>query len=185
QPTCRQLAALALRADLDQIMSTSRPGSLIQILDDVFDRLDQMAQDSDVRILVYSEPRRVVVFDSADSLEAGTTLNGTIEDYPITQRFMRNIIVPIASGIAGSFVDKGQEWLFFGLSRLRSLRGESYYILFADPRPTQSLQDALTEFGTELLPLLAQAAVVGMLVALALAILISRSIAQPLQTVAK
>ena len=185
QPTWRQLAALALSADLDQIMSTSRPGSLIQSLDDVFDRLDQLAQDRDVRILVYSEPRRVVLFDSADSLEAGTTLNGTIEDYPITQRFMRNIIVPIASGIAGSFVDKGQEWLFFGLSRLRSLRGESYYILFADPRPTQSLQDALTEFGTELLPLLAQAAVVGMLVALALAILISRSIAQPLQTVAK
>src|SRR5690606_41567125 len=126
QPTWRQLAALALSADLDQIMRTSRPGSLIQSLDDVFDRLDQLAQDSDVRILVYSEPRRVVLFDSADSLEAGTTLNGTIEDYPITQRFMRNIIVPIASGIAGSFVDKGQEWLFFGLSRLRSLGGGSY-----------------------------------------------------------
>jgi signal transduction histidine kinase len=87
--------------------------------------------------------------------------------------------------IAGNFYEAGREWLVFGMPALRSIQGETYYLLFADPRRTQSLQGALSEFGTELLPLLLQAAVVGLLVAVALAILISRSIARPLQTVAQ
>lgn len=185
QPTWQQLASLALSSDLDRVLSNARGGPLLQSLDDVLAQLEQLAQQSDVRILVFSDPSRQVLFDSADSLTVGTPLNGTVEDFPVTQRVVRNILLPVVDSVAGSFVDAGQEWLFFGLPVLRSLRGENYYVLFADPRPTQSLQDALTEFGTELLPLLAQAAVVGMVVAVALAIIISRSIAQPLQTVAK
>lgn len=186
QPTWQQLAYLALSLDIDQMMVTARTQRPWQLpsLNDVADQLTQVAQEQDIRVLVVSFPSQLALFDSAGSLESGEPLNGEIEDYPVTRQVMRNVFVPVDS-VAGSFVDAGQEWLFFGFPAFRSLRGERYYILFTDPRPTQSLQDALSEFGTEILPMLLQAAVVGLLVAVALAILISRSIARPLQTVAK
>jgi signal transduction histidine kinase len=186
QPTWQQLAYLALSLDIDQIVANARSQRLLPLpsLNTVADQLSQVADERSIRILVMNSPNQRVLFDSDGSIEPGTAINGSFQDFPVTRQVMRNIFVPVDS-IAGSFIDSGQEWLFFGLPALRSLRGERYYVLFADPRPTQSLQDALSEFGTEILPMLLQAAVVGLLVAVVLAVLISRSIARPLQNVAR
>jgi signal transduction histidine kinase len=185
QPTWQQLASLALSSDSERIISNARIGPLLRSLDEIAAQLEQLAQQREVRILVFSLPSRLVLLDSANSITVGTPLNGEVESFPVTQRFVRNVFRTCGDCVAGSFVDSEGDWLYFGRPAFDPLLGETYYILFADPRPTQSLQDALSEFGTELLPLLAQAAVVGLLVAVALAIIISRSIARPLQTVAK
>ena len=58
-------------------------------------------------------------------------------------------------------------------------------LLVAEPRPTVTLQSALGEFSRALLPPLLQAALVGLIVAMVLAYLVSRGIARPLQHLAK
>lgn len=184
QSTWQQLAYLALDLDIDQLVGGARPMRGLPTLNTVTEQLTQIAEERDVRILVISSPSQLMLYDSSSRFESGAAFHAAIEDYPVTRQLVRNVFVPV-EGIAGSFIDSSQEWLFVGLPALRSLRGERYYILIADPRPTQSLQDALSAFGTEILPMLLQAAVVGLLVAIVLAILISRSIARPLQTVAK
>jgi signal transduction histidine kinase len=185
QPTWERLASLVLSLDLEQVIADARgPLGRLPRLDDVTAELTQLAEDSDVRAMIVSRPTQLVLFDSASEFGRGAPLPGEIQPYPITQRVMR-IYLPVVDSVAGSFVSTGQEWLFFGLPIQPVFQGEAYYILFAVPRPTQSLQDALSEFGTELLPMLLQAAVVGLLVAVALAVIISRGIARPLQTVAR
>ena len=66
-----------------------------------------------------------------------------------------------------------------------ALRGEDVYTIFADQAETQSFRQSLNEYWPELAPVLIQATCVGLLAALILSALISRSIARPLQDVAQ
>ena len=186
QPTWDDLANLALNIDIDDLINEARTGTLLPVppLNAVTDLLGNLAQTQSVRILVVTLPNQLVLYDSAGNFERGEELSGEVQDYPVAVRSARRYFQPIVDSVVGNFYESGREWLTFGMPALRSIQGETYYLLFADPRPTQSLQGALTEFGTELLPLLLQAAVVGLIAAVVLAFLISNSIARPLQTVA-
>lgn len=87
--------------------------------------------------------------------------------------------------VRGIFSDAGNDWLFVGLQSIRQPDDDTANVLlFANPRPRQSLQAALSEFGTELAPLFLQAGIIGLIVAIISAGWITRSITRPLQTVA-
>ncbi len=86
--------------------------------------------------------------------------------------------------LAGSFRDPdGSAWLFIGLS-LGPARDASTTIVLAQPRPRQSLGEALNEFAQALGAPLLQAALAGALAAALMALAISRHIAAPLQAIA-
>jgi signal transduction histidine kinase len=188
QPTWDDLATLALSINLDDVINQARSGTLLPVprLGAVTELLGDLARAQSVRILLVTFPNQLVLYDSGSAFERGDRLSGEVHDYPVVVRSTRQYFQPpMVNSVAGNFYESGREWLVFGIPALRSLQGETYYLMFADPRPTQTLQGALSEFGTELLPLLLQAAVVGLLVAVALAFFISRGIARPLQTVAQ
>jgi signal transduction histidine kinase len=145
--------------------------------------LTNLAESVDTRIIVANMTDRVIIYDSSGALPVGQPFVGDVQSYSIPLELQRRRY-GASSAVAGRFIQAGQEWLFVGVDVL-GLRGDTFTIAFTEPRPTQSLQDALTEFGTEILPLLAQASLVGLLIAVILAVLITRSIAAPLQRVAK
>ena len=72
----------------------------------------------------------------------------------------------------------------FRQQRFPDWQGSDDLWLLAEPRPTVSLQETLSVFGSALAPSLLQAGVAGILIAILLAAIISRTIAQPLQRLA-
>ncbi|HVU10779.1 MAG TPA: HAMP domain-containing sensor histidine kinase [Phototrophicaceae bacterium] len=187
-PTYEQLATLAVNINLRQVLDNAgfnRPFPTQSNLDSLTTALTKISSDRGVRILLVNIDDDSVLYDSAGVFSQNDTLKDQTENYVIPPTITRNLLVSI-SAVRGSFTDpkSNSAWLFVGIESLRQ-RQNTYALLFADPQPTETLQDALTEFGTQLFPLLVQAAVVGLVIAILLAILITRSIARPLQTVAK
>lgn len=145
--------------------------------------LHSLAEATELRVLLIdlSEPPRVR-FDSSGLLEASAPL-----------RLRRDLTVggllpPPGRGrpevIAGSFREAdGVEWLFIGLPPGRP-RGVSQALVLASPQPRQTLGEALNEFGAALGAPLLQAALAGALAAIVLSLLVSRTIAGPLQQIA-
>jgi two-component system, OmpR family, sensor kinase len=123
------------------------------------------------------------VYDSAASLGSAVAFTGTINAYSIPAELQRGEYGQV-NALGGSFIEGGTEWLYIALDSLQ-MRADSYYVAFAAERPRQTLQDALADFGTEVFPLLTQAALASLVIAVALATLISRSIARPMQNMAQ
>ncbi|MEP7292867.1 MAG: ATP-binding protein [Chloroflexota bacterium] len=184
EQTYQQLATLAVSINLRDVLGFNLIFPTQRDLNNLTVSLSQIAADRQVRILLVDTEDQRVLYDSTRGYEQNEHLNGRLENYIIPAAIARNLFTGI-NALRGSFTDPdGEDWLFVGIESLRQ-RQNTYALLFADPRPTQTLQDALSQFGTELFPLLVQAAVVGLGIAVLLAVLITRSIAHPLQTVAK
>ena len=161
------------------------------LLGRVHELLDVFARTRDVRSLHVrlsgDGPR--ALHDSAGKFESGELI-------PLRGEAYRNekLAKALGRGIEqffGGFVDPdGGEWLYGGVmfGQQRAFGGRfanNDLWLLAEPQPTISLQATLAVFGNALAAPLAQAGIVGIVVAVALAALISRTIAQPLQRVAK
>lgn len=205
EPTYEQMGAMlpGLRE-----LNIGENSSLLQT------RLNDFADERGARILIVrlrDEDERVqVVYDSSDVYKPGDVpriaLDERYSSRRLEQLFQRNVQGDEPSTrirvIFGQLSDPdGERWLFAGITpetmveRLRSsrpfalpnrLRGtENIALLIAEPRPTASLQAVLTDFSGSLLPPLLQALLVGGVIALLLAFLISRSIAKPLQALAE
>lgn len=145
-------------------------------------RLQSLAQENNMRVMVVNTLLKSVSYDSAGVYPlAGNTLELLI-DNTFDARQYRTWIPEMASAIFGSFTDNEKtSWLFIGLQV--GVTGEA--IIMADVRPNRSLQSTLEQFGAPLgIPLL-QSALIGLLVALVLATIISGTIAQPLQQLAR
>ncbi|MBC8171204.1 MAG: HAMP domain-containing histidine kinase [Anaerolineae bacterium] len=145
-------------------------------------RLQTLAQENTMRVMVVNTLLKTVSYDSAGIYPvAGETLDLLIDNNYDARQY-RNWIPEMASSIFGSFVDNEQKsWLFIGLQV--GATGEA--IIMADLRPNRSLQSTLEQFGPPLgIPLL-QSAIIGLIVALVLATIISGTIARPLQQLAK
>ncbi len=147
------------------------------------DLLQTLAAATEVRTLVFDisgTPR--VLFDSSGVQAPGAELELRIEEgtgnaLQIPGRLRRDII-------AGSFSDPdGGAWLFIGMFSGRE-HDAAQAIVLARPQPRQTLSDALKEFGTALGSPLLQAALTGALVAVVMALIVSRTIAGPLQHIA-
>jgi len=193
EPLYQRLATLAFNMNLSEVAALSRPPpgrgyfNPDARFETLVNTLAELADDNNVRLLLVDVDSEFVLFDSASVLPNGTPFEGRLEPYAIPaaiqQRGNASQIGTI-DAVRGLFVDPdSSEWLFVGLEALRQNQQTSA-LLFADLRPQKSLQDSLSEFGTELLPILAQAALVSLVVAVIFAGVISRSVAEPLQTVA-
>ncbi len=186
EPVYQQLAAIALQVDpLQLLLDSWRPGLLRnpeESLATIGDELSTLATEQNVRVLITNLSDRSVVYDSTGRLE-GDQLFANIQNYRFPAELRRGMYATI-DALGGSFVDDNREWLFVGISGLQ-VQGDQYYVLFADTRPVRTLQEALSDFGTEILPLLAQAVLISVVIAVGLSWIISRSIARPLQTMSK
>lgn len=142
------------------------------------------AMDSSVRwlILVGSS----VIGDSAGYFSQGDQLT-LIYDLDYVPPYPERQIVLRSGARFGEFTDTdGTRWLYVATEHnlrynLQSVRAT---ILLADVPSTRSLQGVLAELGMALFTPLLQSAVLGLVVAVILASLISRTIAGPLQAFA-
>jgi two-component system, OmpR family, sensor kinase len=126
-----------------------------------------------------------VVYDSAGLFTEQTLLYITPDNY--VNMALQKSMPPAFHQVYGSFRNTDQqEWLFGGVTRdPRARQSFEIWTVMAEPRPTVSLQEALNDFSTALLPPLLQASCVGLLVALTMAILMTRILARPLQALAR
>ena len=192
EATYLRLASVALSVDLNTVIadavfnaprSTSAWGALAG-------EFDQVAEDRNIRILIVRGANRRVIYDSAGVYTAQQFFDATIENYDIPTAVQRGLLTRFTSinAIRGTFDNPtdNSEWLFVGLQSIRTGGGQgASAILFADPRPSQSFQEALSDFGAELTMPLLQAGIIGLIIAALLAGWITRGITQPLQNVAK
>lgn len=190
QPTYQKLAAIAqsgLRNITSQLGNVTTRERLAAVL-------TEFAQDNNVRVLFVTDLENGpndsiwgrVFFDTSERTAAGDRLSFRLEPTYAIASFQQALqaLTRRTQGVFGGFSDAqdGQEeWLFTGLINLRPDEGTAF--LFATERPTQSFQQTLAEFGSALLMPLMQSAGIGFLIALGLAVYISRTIAQPLQAV--
>ncbi|MDZ4769965.1 MAG: HAMP domain-containing sensor histidine kinase [Chloroflexota bacterium] len=202
EPTLERLATFAVNINLRDLLRESnfrlfRPNEAD--FADLSRVLDGVATEYEVRMLLVSMGDRAVLYDSAAIYARGTILSGEVQAYRVPAAITNRLYAQV-DAIGGSFTDPadGQEWLFVGIEGFKRegaapgmgsgdrapIRESTHALIYADLRPQQTLQDALTDFGAELFPLLAQGALVGIVIAVIVAGLIARSIARPLQTLA-
>ncbi len=191
EPTFERLAALTQGLNYIDFLADIPVDRDSQILHErVHELLAVFARTRNVRTLhiqVTADGTRVV-YDSSGSYKAGAPVNLLRDGYK--NRQLEKVLSRGSEQFFGRFHDpSGGEWLYCGVmfGRLRQLdrqRNGDLWLL-AEPRPTVSLQETLAVFGNALAPPLLQAGVAGILFAVLLAALISRTIAQPLQRLAK
>ncbi len=191
EPTFERLAALTQGLNYIDFIADIPVDRNSQILQErVHDLLAVFAQTRNVRTLQVrlSADGTRVVYDSSGSYRAGDAIQLHGEGYK--NRQLQKVLSRGSEQFFGRFLDpSGGEWLYgavmFGRPRHLERQPASDLWLLAEPRPTVSLQETLAVFGNALAPPLLQAGVVGILFAVLLAALISRTIAQPLQRLAR
>ncbi|MGQ9909912.1 MAG: sensor histidine kinase [Candidatus Flexifilum sp.] len=193
--TFRQLAEIAADLPLRRLWTNAAGRRLLPIeqqIQDLAANLRAFADDHGVRLLLFNQDTRLLLWDSAGTYLRGQTVRASFQPYPLPEGLpVRGPGIPggliQATALAGVLLNPdNSEWLFVGLETLISrLLEQNYLLVLAVPRPTLNLGAALRAFGTDVMPVLMQAFVVGLLIALLLAGVISRSIAQPLLNVAR
>jgi signal transduction histidine kinase len=147
--------------------------------------MDGFATTRRVRVmwLTQIDDTTLVLYDSADIFPRQTDIIVNNERFfsdSLEQTLQRG-----AGQIYGSFVNPDNtQWLYAGVTRDMNIirrREVRSVFLVAEPAPTVSLGAALAEFSGSILPAMAQATVVALLLALVMAALISRSLVQPLR----
>jgi signal transduction histidine kinase len=181
----RRLAPVALSVNYRELLSGTRMGvvSLPEALRLIGDGLRQVADERGVRILLIKAPEQVVWFDSSGSLPIGAVFPGVLTPYTLPSTLLRGDFADQLDVVAGTTQLDGAEWRYLGISAF-ALRGENVFAVFAEPGEPQSIRQSLADTLPDLGPVLMQALCVGLLAAIFLSALISRSIARPLQDVA-
>ena len=194
EPTYERLAALARGLNLPRFMAElPRNANSVYIQKQIPEFLAGFAESRNVRTLQVQwtlDGATIVLYDSADHYERGQMISLLVDTNYYNDQ-LGKVLLRGVDQIFGGFSDAdGREWLYAGVlfPRQRSIFGqvwEDNLWILAEPRPTVSLQVALSDFGNALAPPLIQAGIVGIVFAIILAALISRTIAKPLQRVAR
>ena len=196
EPTYERLATLARGLDLRRFVAElPRNANLVYIQQQIPEFLAGFAESRDVRTLQIQWTREgapAVLYDSAAHYGFGQMINLLVDTSYRNDQLDKALLRGLDQ-IFGGFADPdGREWLYAGVlfprqpfifGQVREVWEDNLW-LFAEPRPTISLQEALADFGNALAPPLIQAGIVGIVFAVILAALISRTIAKPLQRVA-
>lgn len=187
-PTYNRLAAL---------MQGLSPRSLVQDTgrtfldgDEFRTIMDDFAATRNVRVLWVSlqEDQPRIIYDTDNIFVGDAMIQFTMETF--TSPRLEQVLLPRFHQVYGSFDNPtGEQWLFGGIVVNPPERGLGSRInanmwVLAEPRPTVSLQEVLSDFGHALLLPILQAGLVGLAVSVLLAYLTSRNIARPLQSVA-
>lgn len=185
QQTYQRLAAIAqtfpLRELVGQGSGFNSPRERQQMLET---ELTELAAERDVRIIIVSTRNNGVLYDSAGTLETAQTVDLVREPYTLPDPFRRGLGSHVEV-VFGRFEDTSGEWLFTGLVATMMQSASGAALLFADPLRPQSLQQALADFSSALALPLCQSALIGLVFAVVLAIVGSRTVARPLQGLAK
>ncbi len=189
QQTYRDLTTIAA-ANARSVLDLVRPRLLNRNelpLQTVIDELETLTNNTGVRTLILSAEGQLVVFDSAQVLTAGSPLALTVDTEAEAPSLSPNFQPMGQRGRTrfyyGSFWESDLEWLFMAVEN-SGLNAPGNVLLFADPRPDQSLRGVLESLGPSLIRPVLQAAGIGFVVAIVMAAVISRTIAQPLQQIA-
>jgi two-component system OmpR family sensor kinase len=140
--------------------------------------LSSAAETRDVRTLLVSNDG-YVYFDSAGTLREGTHITETER----ASLLPANRVLVANSLVKGRFLDPdGKEWLFVAqpARRLGAMRPESLLVMVAAPVPHASLKQVFNLFGDTFFVPLLQAGLIGLVIAVGLSVLISGSVARPL-----
>ncbi|HEX3053581.1 MAG TPA: HAMP domain-containing protein, partial [Aggregatilineaceae bacterium] len=141
------------------------------------------AETRDVRALLMTNDGRVF-FDSADMFARGTTI-AEVERAPL---------VPVTRGqlnglMRGRFLNPdGSEWLFVAQPVRRfmgNMQPQTPLIVMAEPVPRASLRQVFDTFGDTFFVPLLRAGLIGLLIAISLALVISSSVARPLNRMSR
>jgi signal transduction histidine kinase len=147
----------------------------------IINLLDRFAEAREVRVLIIDlkpDAPNKVQYDSAGVFQREEEIRLRLDSYRVVRIGPNQL--PNVITLFGLFDDNGTEWLFSGAANI-DLNGQIFTILIADIRPTQSLQQVLADMDNALLPPILQAGSIGLIIALTLAVFISRTIAHPLQ----
>ena len=193
-PTYTELAAMLQGLTSRNIVPTLINADSRFVTNRLHEELGNFAAVNDIRVLIVGggrgrQPR--ILYDSHNQY----TERAHLVLQEVSYSSARLLRAPRPGGattrqIFGSSTDAdGTEWLmagveWSGVDVIRE-RGATVMLVVADQQPTASLQDTLNEFSSSLLPALLQAGVVGLIVAVVLALITSRSIARPLQSLSK
>jgi signal transduction histidine kinase len=143
--------------------------------------LADFAETREVRVLIMRfrpEEASLVLYDSDETLERGDMLPIHMDNYRLPPS--QYPFSPQGNLIFGSFGDDGEEWLFTGIGGT-GITEQNATVMIATVRPTQSLQGALADYNSAVIPPLLRAGAIGLVVAVLFAFFITRTIAQPLQ----
>ena len=171
----------ALTADVSQDATRTRPRN-----NAVISSLDTFADTNEVRVLMIAiEDNRIVVLHDTDgAFESQNTIPLRLDPNYRAQR-VSSPFPNVEIGFGKFYNPDESEWLYAGVYITRVRDVDAIALIVAEPRTTKSLQGVLGEFGSSFLVPLLQAGLVGGIIAFILAFLTARSIAQPLQQLAK
>lgn len=154
------------------------------------ERLAEFAENSGVRVmaLLLMRGRVNVLYDSDSTYQRGDRIVlSEYEDYrnATLARWEASPALPLQQ-IHGGFRDDddNSNWLYSGIA-LVSDGNSGLLFMVTEPRPVRSLQTTLVNFGQTLFVPVAQAALIGLLIAVVLATVISRTIARPLRALSE
>lgn len=184
EPTYNRLAAIVQGINIRDLLEEFAPDE--QRIPDDFSKvvtlLDGFASTRNVRVMWLANiaNEQIVLYDTAGKFATQSDI--VINNEQFFSENLAQTLSPNSQQLYGSFTDPdGKEWLFGGITRPARLRNNVRSIfVVAEPRPTVSLREVLTQFSSSILPPLAQASAVGIVIALAMAAFISRSFVQPL-----
>ncbi len=191
EPAYERLAALTQGLNYIDFIADMPFDSNSRFLQGRIDELlDIFARTRSVRTLqIRVAPQGThVIYDSAGVFQSGQRI--TLQRARYQDDRLAKVLTRGGEQFFGGFADpSGDEWVYGGVmyrqQRLQDRQRPDDLWLLAEPKPTISLQATLAVFSSALAPPLVQAGVVGIVIAIVLAALISRNIAQPLQRLAK
>ncbi|MBI5668687.1 MAG: HAMP domain-containing histidine kinase [Chloroflexi bacterium] len=168
-----ELNLAGLSADTRPLLQRLAQGRLLAQLND-------FAATNAVRLLGVNMDQQTVLFDTAEKFQRGDPLPLNRQAYALPL-YLRRFLPVQSEPVFGSFTDAdGSEWLFSGLIVIRQNQ-ERNALLLADPRPPQTWDAVREQFRDNLARPLVQAGLVGVVIAVLLAAIISRNVARPLQ----
>jgi signal transduction histidine kinase len=150
-------------------------------------QLEEFSTENSVRTLVLDLDTGGVIFDSSGTFAEEELVNvrpdpDNLGVLPTGLRLTAES--SLLQVTPGSFDDRdGSVWLFVGVIAPRQTGGE-VMLMYAAPQPTQTLRAALEEFGSALGRPIMQAAFMGLVIAVFMAVIVSRTIARPLLHIA-
>lgn len=165
--------------DLTSEFQQSRLRDLTQLPE----RLTAFAEENEVRVLMVGLERNAILVDTSGIFQTSDVLPlqaGSVTRLP---SYLRRGLPIDTEPILGEFEDASGDWLFTGLTIQGRNSGAA--VLVAEQPVMRTLAEALLIFRDTLATPLAQAALVGLLVALVLSAFISRSLANGLQSLSE
>lgn len=178
-PTYDRLATIA-RDFVAQNQAAFGNRLSLAALRDLPERLGAFAAENEVRAMVIDLRTETVVSDSMGVYQRGDALELLPEETYTLPLYLRRGLAVGSEPIIGSFqTPDNAVWLFTGLALTRGEQ-ETIAAILSDLAPPRTPASVIAEFRESLLRPLCQAALVGLVMALLLAVVISRNVANSL-----